>query len=92
MAVSGPSYETPAEIRMFRRLGGDAIGMSTVPEIIVAHQMGLECMAISLITNRAAGLSKMPLSHADILSTTDQRKSDFFKLLEDSCSEILKLE
>ncbi len=53
VAVSGPSYETPAEIRLFRRLGGDAIGMSTVPEIIVARQMGLECLGISIITNMA---------------------------------------
>ncbi len=92
VAVSGPSYETPAEIRLFRRLGGDAIGMSTVPEIIVARQMGLECLGISIITNMAAGLSKRPLSHAEVLATTGQRKSEFFKLLKNLCSEILKLE
>jgi len=92
VAVSGPSYETPAEIRMFRRLGGDAIGMSTVAEIIVARQMGLECLAISMITNMAAGMSELPLSHAEVLSTTEQRKSDFFKLLKSLCGEILKLE
>ena len=92
VAVSGPSYETPAEIRMFRRLGGAAIGMSTVPEIMVARQMGLECLGISLITNLAAGLSKTPISHAEVLSTTEQRKSELFKLLKNLCSEILKLE
>lgn len=90
VAVSGPSYETPAEIRMFRRLGGDAIGMSTVPEIIVARQMGFECVAISMITNMAAGFSKTPLSHAEVLSITENRKSDFFRLLKNLCSEILK--
>jgi purine-nucleoside phosphorylase len=92
VAVSGPSYETPAEIRLFRRLGADAIGMSTVPEIIVARQMGLECLAISMITNMAAGLTKMPLSHAEVLSTAERRKTDFFKLLKNLCNEILKLE
>jgi purine-nucleoside phosphorylase len=90
-AHSGPSYETPAEIRLFRRLGGDAIGMSTVPEIIVARQMGLECLAISMITNMAAGLTKKPLSHAEVLSTAE-RGIRFFKLLKNLCSEILKLE
>lgn len=92
VAVSGPSYETPAEVRVFRRLGGDAIGMSTVPEIMVARQMGLECLGISIITNMAAGLSKMPLSHAEVLSTAEQRESDFFKLLKNVCIEILRLE
>ncbi|MBI4328062.1 MAG: purine-nucleoside phosphorylase [Chloroflexi bacterium] len=68
LAVSGPSYETPAEIRAFARLGADAVGMSTVPEAIVARQCGLAVAALSCITNRAAGLSGRQLSHADVLA------------------------
>lgn len=66
-AVSGPSYETPAEIRAFRRLGADAVGMSTVPEAIVARSLGLRVAALSCITNLAAGRSPGPISHAEVL-------------------------
>jgi purine-nucleoside phosphorylase len=69
LAVSGPSYETPAEIRAFARLGGDAVGMSTVPEAIVARQCGLRVTALSCITNFAAGRSRKPLSHEEVLET-----------------------
>jgi len=69
LAVSGPSYETPAEIRAFGRLGADAVGMSTVPETIVARQCGLRVAALSCITNLAAGVSPNPLSHAEVLET-----------------------
>ncbi len=69
IAVSGPSYETPAEIRAFARLGADAVGMSTVPEAIVARQCGLRVAALSCITNLAAGISKSPLSHDEVLET-----------------------
>tara|TARA_B100000809_G_scaffold259687_1_gene305178 strand:- start:619 stop:1497 length:879 start_codon:yes stop_codon:yes gene_type:complete len=68
-AVSGPSYETPAEIRAFAKLGADAIGMSTVPEAIVARQCGLRVAALSCITNAAAGISKSPLTHEEVLET-----------------------
>jgi purine-nucleoside phosphorylase len=68
LAVAGPSYETPAEIRAFRRLGADAVGMSTVPEAIVARQCGLRVAALSCITNLAAGMSEAPLSHAEVLA------------------------
>ena len=79
-AVSGPSYETPAEIRAFARLGADAVGMSTVPEAIVARQCGLKVAALSCITNLAAGLgrparggTKAPaLSHAEVLETAER--------------------
>ena len=69
LAVSGPSYETPAEIRAFATLGADAVGMSTVPEAMVARQCGLKVAAMSCITNLAAGISKGKLSHAEVLET-----------------------
>ena len=72
MAVCGPSYETPAEIRAFAALGADAVGMSTVPEAIVARQCGLNVAAISCITNAAAGLGKQKLSHKDVLDTAER--------------------
>jgi purine-nucleoside phosphorylase len=74
VAVSGPSYETPAEIKAFRRLGADAVGMSTVPEAIVAHQCGIKVAALSCITNPAAGLNRNPLSHREVLQTAARVK------------------
>jgi purine-nucleoside phosphorylase len=82
LAVSGPSYETPAEIRTFARLGADAVGMSTVPETIVARQCGLRVAAISCITNLAAGISKSPLSHEEVLETGDRVKDVGARLLK----------
>src|SRR5256884_3119702 len=67
-ALLGPSYETPAEIRMLARLGADAVGMSTVPEVIVARARGIRCLGFSSITNVAAGLSAAPLSHEEVLA------------------------
>ena len=64
----GPSYETPAEIRMLERLGADAVGMSTVPEVIVARARGIRCLGFSSITNVAAGLSAASLSHEEVLA------------------------
>jgi purine-nucleoside phosphorylase len=75
LAVSGPSYETPAEIRAFARLGADAVGMSTVPETIVARQCGLKVAAVSCITNLAAGRSRGTLSHAEVLETAEKVKN-----------------
>lgn len=66
VAVSGPSYETPAEVRMLRMLGADAVGMSTVPEVLAARQLGVKVGCLSLITNRAAGLAAEPLSHDEV--------------------------
>ncbi len=74
LAVSGPNYETPAEVRAFARLGADAVGMSTVPEVIVARQCGLRVAALSCITNQAAGISSRPLSHDDVLQTAERVK------------------
>jgi purine-nucleoside phosphorylase len=74
LAVSGPSYETPAEIRAFARLGADAVGMSTVPEAIAARQFGLNVVAVSCITNLAAGISREKLSHTEVLETAARVK------------------
>jgi purine-nucleoside phosphorylase len=82
LAVSGPSYETPAEIRAFAKLGADAVGMSTVPEAIVARQCGLNVAAISCITNLAAGISKENLSHTEVLETAEKVKVLAAKLLK----------
>ena len=81
LAVSGPSYETPAEINAFRRLGADAVGMSTVPEAIVAHQCGMKVAALSCITNPAAGLTSTPLSHAEVQQTAARVKKTGAQLL-----------
>jgi purine-nucleoside phosphorylase len=82
LAVSGPTYETPAEIRAFARLGADAVGMSTVPEAIVARQCGLNVAAISCIPNLAAGLSPGNLSHAEVLATAERVKKSGAALLK----------
>ena len=82
LAVSGPSYETPAEIRAFATLGADAVGMSTVPEAIAARQCGLRVAAVSCITNLAAGLSQADLSHAEVLMTAERVKTAGAALLE----------
>jgi purine-nucleoside phosphorylase len=82
LAVSGPSYETPAEIRAFARLGADAVGMSTVPEAMGARQYGLNVAAVSCITNVAAGLGPGRLSHSEVLKTAEQVKVLAVELLK----------
>ena len=82
LAVLGPSYETPAEIRAFRTMGADAVGMSTVPEAIVARHMGMEVLGISCITNAAAGVFPEPLRHDEVMETARQVKGQFIALLE----------
>ena len=82
LAVCGPNYETPAEIRAFATLGADAVGMSTVPEAIVARQWGLNVAALSCITNAAAGLGRKMLSHADVLETAERVGKAGAELLE----------
>jgi len=82
LAVSGPSYETPAEIRAFARLGADAVGMSTVPEAMVARQCGLNVAAVSCVTNPAAGRGRGPLSHAEVLKTAERVKGLAVELLK----------
>jgi purine-nucleoside phosphorylase len=82
LAVSGPSYETPAEIRTFAALGADAVGMSTVPEAIMARQCGLRIAAISCITNLAAGIGKENLSHTEVLETAERVKKSGAALIK----------
>ncbi|GGE54401.1 purine-nucleoside phosphorylase [Priestia taiwanensis] len=86
--VTGPSYETPAEIRMIRTVGGDAVGMSTVPEVIVARHAGMEVLGISCITNMAAGILDQPLNHEEVIETTEKVKANFLALVKEIVSEM----
>jgi len=80
-AMTGPSYETPAEIRMLKTIGADAIGMSTIPEAIAANHVGMRVLGISCISNLAAGISDKPLSHAEVKETAHKAKDKFTRLL-----------
>jgi purine-nucleoside phosphorylase len=80
-ALSGPSYETPAEIHMLRTFGADAVGMSTVPEAIVARHMGMSVLGISCITNMAAGISDVPINHEEVMETGQRVRAIFAELL-----------
>jgi purine-nucleoside phosphorylase len=79
--VAGPSYETPAEVRMLRTLGGDVTGMSTVLEIIAGHHMGMRCLCLSLVTNAAAGVTGEPLDHDEVLAASQQAAARVERLL-----------
>ncbi len=80
-AMQGPSYETPSEIEMLRRIGADIAGMSTVPEVIAANKNGLKVLGLSMITNMAAGITGQSLSHEEVIETTARSKEKFKKLV-----------
>ena len=84
----GPQYETPAEVRAARILGGDAVGMSTAPEVIVASHCGMEVLGISCITNMACGISKEPLSHTEVQETADRVAPLFKRLITASVTKL----
>ncbi|WP_042145792.1 purine-nucleoside phosphorylase [Paucisalibacillus sp. EB02] len=79
---TGPAYETPAEIRMLRTWGGDAVGMSTVPEVMIANHANMRVLGISCISNMAAGILDQPLTHDEVIETTDKVKQDFLKFVK----------
>ncbi len=81
-AMTGPSYETPAEVKMIKLLGGDAVGMSTVPEVVVANHCAMNVLGISCITNMAAGISKSHLNHKEVIAASDLAKHKFISLIE----------
>lgn len=90
VANTGPSYETPAEIRMIRAIGGDAVGMSTVPEVIVARHAQIEVLGISCISNMAAGILDQPLTHDEVMETTERVKANFLRLVKGIIAEMVK--
>lgn len=87
---TGPVYETPAEIRMLRTLGGDAVGMSTVPEVIVACHSGLEVLGISCISNMAAGILDQPLTHDEVIETTERVRENFLLYVKELVGNLVK--
>ena len=87
-ALTGPAYETPAEVRMLERLGADAVGMSTVPEVLAARALGMRVAGVNCITNVAAGLSTSPLSHAEVLETTARVAATFERLVTELVQRI----
>lgn len=89
-ANPGPVYETPAEIRMVRVIGGDAVGMSTVPEVIVARHSGMKVLGISCISNMAAGILDQPLSHDEVIETTEKVKANFLSYVKEIVKNIVK--
>src|SRR6202022_3808328 len=90
VALLGPSYETPAEIRYLRTIGADLVGMSTVSEVIAARHMGVKVLAISCVTTMAAGILEQPINHDEVLETGERVKADFAALLHALLPEIVR--
>jgi purine-nucleoside phosphorylase len=90
-SVLGPSYETPAEIRMLRTIGADMVGMSTVPEVIAANHLGLKVAGVACITNYAAGIKQEKLSHADVKKVAEKAMVGFATILTETIGELKKL-
>lgn len=88
-ALIGPGYETPAEVRMLETLGADAVGMSTVPEVLTARALGMRVAGVSCITNVAAGMSNTPLSHAEVLDTTARVAATFERLVTEFVQRVV---
>lgn len=86
--MTGPTYETPAEIRMVRAIGADAVGMSTVPEVIVANHCGIKVIGISCLTNMAAGILDEPLNHSEVIETSNRVKNNFISLMSSLVEEL----
>ena len=85
---TGPTYETPAEVRMLRKMGGDAVGMSTVPEVIVARHSKMNVLGISCISNMAAGILDQPLTHDEVIETTEKVKVNFLAFVKEIVKEL----
>lgn len=88
ISLTGPTYETPSEVKMLRYLGGDAVGMSTVPEVVVARHSTMEVLGISCITNMASGILPQPLSHDEVIETTNMVQEKFISLVKNIIDEI----
>jgi purine-nucleoside phosphorylase len=89
VAVTGPSYETKAEISFFKQVGADAVGMSTVPEVIVCRQEGIRVIGISVVSNMAAGIQKAALSHQEVLDTTAKMSARLILLVKELLEHVL---
>ncbi|SFP25063.1 purine-nucleoside phosphorylase [Salibacterium halotolerans] len=89
-ANTGPAYETPAEVKMIRTLGADAVGMSTVPEVISANHAGMRVLGISCLSNMAAGILDQPLSHDEVIETTEKVRGDFLQLMKEIIGRLEK--